>query len=74
MTDTEARIMLNGLKRISELKGVLPSDDRRIIREAYFWIRNKLDEKPAPPVVFNMTQNGDHNTQIMNDGQLTLNL
>ena len=74
MTDTEARIMLNGLKRISELKGVLPTNDRQIIRDAYFWIRNKLDEKPAPQMTFNMTQNGENNTQIVNDGQLWMNL
>lgn len=30
--------MLNGLKRISGLKGALPTEDRRIISEAHRWI------------------------------------
>lgn len=74
MNDTEVRIMLNGLKRISELKGVLPINDRQIIRDAYFWIKNKLEEKPAPQMTFNFTQTGENNTQIVNDGQMTMNL
>lgn len=60
MTDTEVRIMLNGLKRISELKGVLPINDRQIIRDAYFWIKNKSEEPPAPQMVCTFSQNGDH--------------
>ena len=74
MTDTEVRIMLNGLKRISELKGCLPIDDRRIIREAYFWIKNRSEETQAPAMVCTFTQIGENNTQIVNDGQMTLNL
>lgn len=34
----DERTMLNGLKRISGLKGALPTEDRRIISEAHRWI------------------------------------
>ena len=75
MNDTEVRIMLNGLKRISELRGVLPINDRQIIRNAYFWIKNKAEEKPKPQMTCTFVQTGENNIQIANnDGQLTLNL
>lgn len=75
MNDTEVRIMLNGLKRISELRGVLPINDRQIIQNAYFWIKNKVEEKPKPQMTCTFVQTGENNIQIANnDGQLTLNL
>ena len=39
-------VMLRGLKRISELKGTLPSYDREVVGMAYVWICTHLEQRP----------------------------
>ena len=41
-------VMLRGLKRISELKGTLPSYDREVVGMAYVWIQ-KHRQDPVKP-------------------------